>query len=79
MTVSLDDLIRSLEIWLKLIKDKKPNVNPNLDPVLLVPGIAGSILNSVDENGAQERIWVRFLGADREFRNKLWSMFNPST
>ncbi|RZC43746.1 hypothetical protein C5167_036698 [Papaver somniferum] len=79
MTVLLDELIRSLEIWLKLIKDKKPNVNPNLDPVLLVPGIAGSILNSVDENGAQERIWVRFLGADREFRNKLWSMFNPTT
>ncbi|KAI3965802.1 hypothetical protein MKX01_010759 [Papaver californicum] len=79
MTVLLEDLIRSLEIWLKLIKDKKPNVNPNLDPVLLVPGVAGSILNSVDENGAQERIWVRFLGADHEFRTKLWSMFNPST
>ncbi|OVA02164.1 Lecithin:cholesterol/phospholipid:diacylglycerol acyltransferase [Macleaya cordata] len=79
MAVLLEDLIRSMELWLKLIKEPQPFVNPNLDPVLLVPGIAGSILNAVDDNGKEERIWVRILGADHEFRTKLWSMFDPST
>ncbi|XP_026456070.1 lecithin-cholesterol acyltransferase-like 4 [Papaver somniferum] len=46
---------------------------------ITVPGIAGSILNYVDDNGAQQRIWVRFLCVDREFKNKHWSIFNPST
>ncbi|WOL15719.1 hypothetical protein Cni_G24500 [Canna indica] len=75
----LEDLITSIELWLKLVKKQQPLVNPNLDPVLLVPGIAGSILNAVDENGKEERVWVRILGADHEFREKLWSQFDPST
>ncbi|XP_072969903.1 lecithin-cholesterol acyltransferase-like 4 [Typha angustifolia] len=75
----LEELIRSIELWLRLAKQQVPLVNPNLDPVLLVPGIAGSILNAVDEDGKEERVWVRILGADHEFREKLWSRFDPST
>lgn len=51
-----------------------------LHPVVLVPGIGGSILNAVNnKTGKKERIWVRVLNADREFRTKLWSKFNPAT
>ncbi|KAM7524681.1 hypothetical protein LguiA_014583 [Lonicera macranthoides] len=79
MAVLLEDIVKAVELWLKLIKKPEPYVDPNLDPVLLIPGIAGSILNAVDENGKEERVWVRILGADHEFRTKLWSRFNPST
>lgn len=76
----LEEIVQSVELWLKLIKKPQPYVDPNLDPVLLVPGIAGSILNAVDdENGTEERVWVRILGADYKFRTKLWSRFDPST
>jgi uncharacterized membrane protein len=47
--------------------------------VLLVPGIAGSILEAVDEAGNKERVWVRILAAEHEFREKLWSRFDAST
>lgn len=73
------DVVQALEIWLKLLRKPEPYVDPNLDPVLLVPGIAGSILQAVDENGNSERVWVRIIGADYKFRIKLWSRFDPST
>ncbi|KAK1303976.1 Lecithin-cholesterol acyltransferase-like 4 [Acorus calamus] len=79
VAVSLEELIKSIEVWLRLVKNRIPYVDPDLDPVLLVPGIAGSILNAVDANGKEERVWVRILGADHEFRTKLWSRFDPST
>lgn len=75
----LEEIAQSVEIWLKLIKKPQPYVDPNLDPVLLVPGIAGSILKAVDDNGRGERVWVRIIGADYKFRTKLWSRFDPST
>ncbi|XP_059657875.1 lecithin-cholesterol acyltransferase-like 4 [Cornus florida] len=75
----LEDILQSLELWLKLIKTPQPYVDPNLDPVLLVPGIAGSIMKAVDDNGGEERVWVRILAADYKFRTKLWSRFDPST
>ncbi|TYI24412.1 hypothetical protein ES332_A06G232300v1 [Gossypium tomentosum] len=80
MAMLLEDILQSVEIWLKLIKKPQPYVDPNLDPVLLVPGIAGSILTAVDDqNGKEERVWVRILGANYKFRTKLWSRFDPST
>ncbi|KAI4306379.1 hypothetical protein L6164_029661 [Bauhinia variegata] len=80
MAIRLEDVIRSLELLLRITKKPQPYVNPNLDPVLLVPGIAGSILNAVDDqNGQEERVWVRILAADYVFRTKLWSRFDPST
>ncbi|XP_057971251.1 lecithin-cholesterol acyltransferase-like 4 [Malania oleifera] len=76
----VEDIARSVELWLSMITKKpQPYVDPDLDPVLLVPGIAGSTLKAVDENGKSERVWVRILGADYKFRTKLWSRFNPST
>lgn len=76
----LEELIRAIELWLKIVQKQEYVVNPNLDPVLLVPGIAGSILHAVDEEGKKtERVWIRILGADHEFRTKLWSRFDPST
>ncbi|KAJ3708304.1 hypothetical protein LUZ61_012009 [Rhynchospora tenuis] len=63
-----------------IVKKQEYVVNPYLDPVLLVPGIAGLILHAVDEEGKKvERVWIRILGADHEFRTKLWSRFDPST
>ncbi|KAM1007993.1 hypothetical protein EV1_004439 [Malus domestica] len=80
MAMLLEDILKSVELWLKLIKKPQPYVDPHLDPVLLVPGIAGSVLNAVDEeSGAEERVWVRILSADYTFRTKLWSRFDPST
>lgn len=50
------------------------------DPVVLVSGIAGSILNSKPKKfGFETRVWVRILLADLEFRKKLWSIYNPET
>ncbi|CAI9760034.1 unnamed protein product [Fraxinus pennsylvanica] len=83
MAVLLEDIVKSLEHLLKLISrnsQEQAYVDPTLDPVLLVPGIAGSILNAIDQKtGKEERVWVRLLGADHEFRTKLWSIFNPTT
>ncbi|KAL6498276.1 Lecithin-cholesterol acyltransferase-like 4 [Orobanche gracilis] len=83
MAVLLEDILKSVEQLLKLIGKKSEEqsfVDPTLDPVLLVPGIAGSILNAVDDKtGKTERVWVRILGADHEFRDKLWSRFDPAT
>lgn len=79
MAILLDDILQSVELWLKLIKKPQPYIDPNLDPVLLVPGIAGSVLKAVDYNGCSERVWVRILAADYKFRTKLWSRFDPST
>uniref|UniRef100_A0A0D9W9F1 Uncharacterized protein n=1 Tax=Leersia perrieri TaxID=77586 RepID=A0A0D9W9F1_9ORYZ len=75
----LEDLIRAIELWLRIAKEQVPLVDPTLDPVLLVPGIGGSILEAVDEAGKKERVWVRILAADHEFRAKLWSKFDAST
>ena len=74
----LEELIRAIELWLRIAKGQVPLVDPTLDPVLLVPGIAGSILEAVDEEG-NERVWVRILAAEHEFREKLWSKFDAST
>ncbi|KAL3833792.1 hypothetical protein ACJIZ3_008528 [Penstemon smallii] len=83
MAVLLEDILKSVEQLLKLISKKSEEqtyVDPTLDPVLLVPGIAGSILNAVDEKtGKKERVWVRIIGADSEFRDKLWSRYDPDT
>jgi hypothetical protein len=49
------------------------------NPVLLVPGIGGSILNAVDRKGRTERVWVRLFEADHEFRSKLFSIYDPET
>ncbi|GAA0187208.1 acyltransferase [Lithospermum erythrorhizon] len=87
MTILIDDLVKSVELMIQIIsrtgKQQKVGegfVDPTLDPVLLVPGIAGSILDAVDDQtGSIERVWVRILRADREFCSKLWSRFDPST
>ncbi|KAJ3698532.1 hypothetical protein LUZ61_002237 [Rhynchospora tenuis] len=76
----LDELIRSIQLWVRASrKHEAHEANPELDPVLLVPGIGGSMLNAIDENGKTERVWVRILGADHEFRTKLWPRFDPSS
>lgn len=75
----MEDLIRSIELWLRLAKKQQPLVDPILHLVLLVPGIGVSILTA-DDNGKEERMWVRIIiGADHEFRANVWSEFDPST
>jgi pimeloyl-ACP methyl ester carboxylesterase len=59
--------------------DVEPDQKPDLNPVLLVPGIGGSILHAVSEKGHKERIWVRLFAADHEFRAKLFSVYDPLT
>lgn len=79
MAVLLEDILQSVEQWLKLIRKPQPYVDPNLDPVLLVPGVAGSILHAVDgSNGKGERVWIRIFGADYKCRTKLWSRFDSA-
>lgn len=55
------------------------DTEPDRDPVLLVSGIAGSILHSKKKNGFETRVWVRLLLADLEFKKKIWSVYNPKT
>jgi hypothetical protein len=80
---SVRDIIGNLEDWwpwhFSGDDDEKEKVDMNLNPVLLVPGIGGSILNAVNKNGRKERIWVRLFEADHEFRTKLYSFYNPET
>ncbi|KAK1602550.1 hypothetical protein QYE76_037399 [Lolium multiflorum] len=75
----LEDLIRAIELWLRIAKEQVPLIDPNLDPVLLVPGIGGSILEAVDQAGNKERVWVRILATDHECREKLWAKFDAAT
>ncbi|PKA49924.1 Phospholipase A(1) LCAT3 [Apostasia shenzhenica] len=50
------------------------------EPVLLVSGIGGSILNSKrKDNGSQIRVWVRILFSNYEFKKCLWSIYNTQT
>ncbi|KAG0498033.1 hypothetical protein HPP92_002724 [Vanilla planifolia] len=50
------------------------------EPVLLVSGIGGSILNAKQKkNGFLIRVWVRILFSNYEFKKCLWSMYNPKT
>ena len=81
MTMLLEEIMQSVELWLKLLrKQRSPYVDLNLDPVLLIPGIAGSIMKAVDNSNAkEERVWIRILGAEYKLRTKLWSRFDPST
>lgn len=80
MALLLEEIVKSVELWLKLIKKPDPFVDPNLDPVLLVPGVAGSILNAVnDDTGKEERVWVRIFGADSKLRTELWSFYDPTS
>ncbi|CAH1430085.1 unnamed protein product [Lactuca virosa] len=53
----------------------------DLDPILLVSGVGGSILNSKPKGwfGLTTRVWVRILLADMEFRKRVWSLYNPDT
>ncbi|KAL6146961.1 hypothetical protein ACLB2K_057637 [Fragaria x ananassa] len=52
-----------------------------LEPVLLISGIGGSILTCKKKTklGFDTRVWVRILLADLEFKKKLWSLYNPLT
>ena len=61
------------------IHDTDEEEPTGLNPILLVPGIGGSILNAVDRNGKAERVWVRLFMADHEFRQRLWSKYNEET
>ncbi|XP_024990820.1 phospholipase A(1) LCAT3 isoform X2 [Cynara cardunculus var. scolymus] len=53
----------------------------DLDPILLVSGVGGTILNSKPKSwfGLTTRVWVRILLADLEFRKRVWSLYNPDT
>ncbi|KAH9734162.1 phospholipase A(1) LCAT3 [Citrus sinensis] len=53
---------------------------PDLDPVLLVSGMGGSVLHAKrKKSGLETRVWVRILLADLEFKRKVWSLYNPKT
>ncbi|OAY32237.1 phospholipase A(1) LCAT3 isoform X2 [Manihot esculenta] len=56
------------------------DTDPDRNPVLLVSGIGGSILHSKNKKfGFQNRVWVRILLADYEFKKRIWSLYNPNT
>ncbi|KAH7684998.1 Lecithin:cholesterol/phospholipid:diacylglycerol acyltransferase protein [Dioscorea alata] len=53
---------------------------PELDPVLLVSGIGGSILNARNKkSGYLTRVWVRVFLANLEFKKNVWSLYNSDT
>jgi len=87
MRIAYHDILEKIEDWWPWHwwgdddeeEEDEEKVNPDLNPVLLVPGIGGSILNAVNEKGKKERIWVRLFAADHEFRSKLFSLYNPLT
>ncbi|KAL9429625.1 hypothetical protein AB3S75_031440 [Citrus x aurantiifolia] len=51
-----------------------------VDPVLLVSGMGGSVLHAKRKKfGCETRVWVRILLAELEFKRKVWSRYNPKT
>ncbi|KAJ7295376.1 hypothetical protein O6H91_Y193300 [Diphasiastrum complanatum] len=80
MFIDLKDIIRKLEEWITRKNNKQDmSANVDLDPVLLVPGIGGSILTAVNDQGGTDHVWVRLFNAENEFKAKLWSLFDPAT
>ena len=79
--ISVREMIEKIEDWWPwhANSEEGSKANPDLNPVLLVPGIGGSILNAVDAKGHKERVWVRLFEADHEFRLKLFSFYDPVT
>ncbi|KAM1039252.1 hypothetical protein ACFX13_034546 [Malus domestica] len=60
--------------------ENRTSSDTEVEPVLLVSGIGGSILHSKRRKlGFDTRVWVRILLADLEFKKKLWSIYNPQT
>nr|GMD82077.1 phospholipase A(1) LCAT3 [Ipomoea batatas] len=49
------------------------------DPVLLVSGMGGSILNARSNSGSDTRVWVRIFLSEMLFKKKVWSLYNPET
>ncbi|KAM1909420.1 hypothetical protein ACFX13_038176 [Malus domestica] len=82
MAMLLEDILKSVELWLKMIKKPQPYMDPNLDPVLLVSSIASSVLNVVnEESGAPGYVTSTFLngmsfvdGWEHNFFISKWSM-----
>lgn len=59
---------------------QRREADPTLEPVVLVSGLGGSILNSRNKlTGLQTRVWVRILLSDLEFQKHLWSIYNKDT
>ncbi|KAG0564382.1 hypothetical protein M758_8G102500 [Ceratodon purpureus] len=84
LKISVREIVERIEnLWPWHHKDGDDGgddgVDSNMNPVLLVPGIGGSILNAVDKKGHKERVWVRLFEADHEFRSKLFSYYDPVT
>ncbi|KAJ3681145.1 hypothetical protein LUZ60_015634 [Juncus effusus] len=52
-----------------------------LDPVLLVSGMGGSVLHAKKKSDSkfELRVWVRILFADLEFKKYIWSLYNPDS
>ncbi|XP_043725383.1 phospholipase A(1) LCAT3-like [Telopea speciosissima] len=66
--------------YLRGRKSEPDDEGVDLDPVLLISGIGGSILHSKNKKFSYEiRVWVRILLADLEFKRKIWSIYNPDT
>ncbi|KAI3952960.1 hypothetical protein MKX01_028652 [Papaver californicum] len=60
--------------------DNDDDDDADVDPIVLVSGIGGSIMNSKDiKTGNQIRVWVRVLLANWEFQKRVWSIYNPKT
>ncbi len=60
--------------------EKEKLVDMDLNPVLLVPGILGSILHPVSQNtGSKERVWMRLFNPEHAFQSKLYSLYDPET
>ncbi|WOL17920.1 phospholipase A(1) LCAT3 isoform X1 [Canna indica] len=54
--------------------------DPELNPVLLISGMGGSILNARNKKtGFTLRVWIRLLLANREFKKFAWSIYNTDT
>ncbi|RZR84337.1 hypothetical protein BHM03_00011135 [Ensete ventricosum] len=61
-------------------REAAADLDPDLDPVVLVTGMGGSILNARNrKSGSIIRVWVRLLLANFEFKKYLWSLYNPDT
>lgn len=52
----------------------------SLPPVLLIPGIGGSILNALNtKTNVEEAVWVQAVNLEQEFRENLYSKYNEET
>eukprot|EP00744_Colponema_vietnamica_P003319 GILI01005108.1.p1 GENE.GILI01005108.1~~GILI01005108.1.p1 ORF type:complete len:636 (+),score=181.78 GILI01005108.1:101-2008(+) len=59
--------------------DSSVSNDDELVPILLVPGVGGSVLNFEDSQGGVSRAWINLYYQETKVKDYLWGFFNEET